>query len=130
MVARDLLLQSKHQDTDFYSCPMDGEHMKEIHNSLGEDFVALEIFVDDIEPNNPIGSKSSIYKLFVAYVSVKNMKRHVNACLVNRFLFVVAYSSDGTFDMYDTIQTAMKREIERAKKVRVFFFLFSSVYLN
>lgn len=54
----------------------------------------LYLFYDDFEPNNPLGSKSGIYKIGAVYISVASVPVQYVSLLENIFLTQLCFSAD------------------------------------
>lgn len=121
-VGKDVLLQSEHVNDEFYSTAMDGERMQNIYADFGNDFLALEIFIDDLDPHNALASQGGVYKQFAAIGTIKNMKPYATACLTNRFLFAIAFSTDASSNRYELIQRELAKQIKNCGKVNIFYF--------
>lgn len=116
-VGKDVLLQSEHVNTDFYSTAMDGERMQQIYADFGKDFIALELFVDDVDPHNALASKGGVYKQFAVIGTIKNIKPFATGCLTNRFLFAIAFSTDASSNRYELIQRELVQQIKKCERV-------------
>jgi len=95
----------------------------------------LYLFYDDFEPNNPLGSKSGIYKIGAVYVSIASIPVQYISSLDNIFLTQLCFSADrmqyknkSTF--YKIIQQLKNLETEgitittsSGKDVQVYFTL-------
>lgn len=56
--------------------------------------IPLYLFCDDFEPNNPLSSKSSIYKVNAVYVSIASVPIQYTFLLENIFLIQVCFTAD------------------------------------
>lgn len=56
--------------------------------------IRLNLYYDDIEVANPLGSKATFHKLAVFYFTIQNFPPQLNSCLNNIFLLAVAYTED------------------------------------
>lgn len=56
--------------------------------------IRLDLYYDDIEVSNPIGSKKGLNKLAIFYFSIQNFPSHFNKDIKNIFLLQVCYSWD------------------------------------
>lgn len=56
--------------------------------------IPLYLFCDDFEPNNPLGTKSGIYKVNAVYVSVASVPIQYASLLENIFLTQLCFSAD------------------------------------
>jgi len=54
----------------------------------------LYLFYDDFEPNNPLGSKSSIYKVGAVYISLASIPVQYASLLENIFLTQLSFAAD------------------------------------
>ena len=54
----------------------------------------LQLFYDDVEVANPIGSMAGIHELGIFYYSIQNLPFTVNSSMNSIFLLAVCYASD------------------------------------
>ncbi|CAB4034289.1 Hypothetical predicted protein [Paramuricea clavata] len=54
----------------------------------------LQLFYDDVEVTNPLGSKTGIHKLGLFYYTIQNLPFNVNTSMNSVFLLAVCYTSD------------------------------------
>lgn len=54
----------------------------------------LQLFYDDVEVANPIGSKTGIHKLGLFYYSIQNLPFNLNSSMNSIFVLAVCYTSD------------------------------------
>ncbi|XP_038063309.1 uncharacterized protein LOC119734000 [Patiria miniata] len=54
----------------------------------------FQLYYDDVEVVNPLGSKTGIHKLGLFYYSIQNLPHHYNSSMNSIFLLVVCYSAD------------------------------------
>ncbi|KAE8737700.1 hypothetical protein FOCC_FOCC016833 [Frankliniella occidentalis] len=74
---------------------LDGRRCKE--NALISRFpriIRLQIYWDDVEVVNPLGSKTSIHKIAAFYFSIQNLPGVESSQLSSIYLLVLAYSED------------------------------------
>lgn len=95
----------------------------------------LYLFYDDFEPNNPLGSKSGIYKIGAVYISLASIPVQYASLLENIFSTQLNFSTDraqygNKKVFYKIIQELKYLEIEgieiqtsSGKKVQVYFTL-------
>jgi len=94
----------------------------------------LYLFYDDFEPNNPLGSKSNLYKIGAIYISVASVPVQYASLLENIFLAQLNFSTDraqyGNKNTFHKIIQELKYletegiEIQTSEKnVRVYFTL-------
>lgn len=56
--------------------------------------IRLQLFYDDVEVCNPIGSKAGIHKLGMFYYSIQNLPKHLNSAMQNIHLLAVCFAGD------------------------------------
>lgn len=54
----------------------------------------FQIFYDDVEVTNPIGSKAGVHKLGMFYYSIQNLPKRMNCTMNSIYLLAAAYSTD------------------------------------
>lgn len=52
--------------------------------------IAIQVYYDDFETANPIGTKAGLHKLGGFYFGIMNLKRKFNSKLDNKFLLALA----------------------------------------
>ena len=92
---RDMLTSSHTPKDNVYFDVKDGLYMKR-HPLFSNESCALQIqlFYDDFETANPLGSKKGIHKLGAIYFTLRNFPPKVNSSLVN-IHFVCTFSCPG-----------------------------------
>ncbi len=56
--------------------------------------VILELYYDDIEPANQLGSKATVHKIGIFYFTIRNLPSYFNKCLAGIHLLALAYTND------------------------------------
>ncbi len=54
----------------------------------------LQLFYDDVEVTNPIGSKAGVHKLGLFYYTIQNLPLTINSSMNSVFLLAVCYTTD------------------------------------
>lgn len=126
-ISKHLILQSTVQPTDYASTPVNGAFMKRIYEVLGEDFIAIEIHADDIDPCNPLSSHKKAYELCIVSGCVKNMEEMYQSANVCKFLVAVGHSSDMEIDDYELLHEEIVKQFDKCDKV---FFLCVGIQKN
>ncbi|KAK0149551.1 hypothetical protein N1851_009707 [Merluccius polli] len=92
---RDMLTSSHTPKDNVYFDLKDGLYMKR-HPLFSTDSCALQIqlFYDDFETSNPLGSKKGIHKLGGIYFTLRNFPPKVNSTLVNIHLCALFHAQD------------------------------------
>jgi len=91
------LIQDKESlcDENIYTNSLQGNLWKNVKLKFSNNVVfPLYIFYDDFEPNNPLGSKSGLYKIGAIYVSVVSVPIQYASLLENIFLTQLCYSDN------------------------------------
>lgn len=57
-------------------------------------FLQLQIYYDDFETANPIGSKATCHKMGAIYFTIKNLPVYYNSTLENIYLLALFYTND------------------------------------
>nr|XP_055035659.1 uncharacterized protein LOC129423418 isoform X1 [Misgurnus anguillicaudatus] len=88
------LMQEK-QQSDMYQDFCDGQYYKKhplysSHNNA----LQIQIYYDDFETANPLGSKQGIHKLGCLYFVLRNLPPRVNSSLMNIHLISLFHSQD------------------------------------
>jgi hypothetical protein len=74
---------------------LQGEIWKDKIKVFGNDIIIpLSLFVDDFEPNNPLGSKATIYKIGGVYLSIPALPLHLQCDLENIFVAALHFAED------------------------------------
>ena len=101
---RDMLTSSHTPKDNVYFDVKDGLYMKR-HPLFSNESCALQIqlFYDDFETANPLGSKKGIHKLGAIYFTLRNFPPKVNSSLVNIHLCALFHAQDIKTYGFDTI---------------------------
>lgn len=90
----------------------DGRHAKNLQKLIKDDFIAIEIYYDDVETANPLGTKTVIHKLGLFYFVIKNLPSYFNSSYPNIHLLAVGRLNDfkryGFRTVLETIRDAIK----------------------
>ena len=54
----------------------------------------FQLYYDDVEVTNPLGSKTGIHKLGLFYYTIQNLPRHLNSSMKSVFLLAACYTND------------------------------------
>ncbi|KAJ8039915.1 hypothetical protein HOLleu_14068 [Holothuria leucospilota] len=81
---------------------------KEYPNAL-----RFQLFYDDVEVCNPIGSKAGIHKLGMFYYSIQNFPKHLNSAMQNIHLLAVCFAADLKKYGFDPILQPFIREMKQ-----------------
>lgn len=82
-------------DNNVRTSILQGNLWKEIKLKFSNKIVfPLYLFYDDFEPNNPLGSKSGIYKVGKVYISLAFIPVQYASLLENIFLTQLSFSAD------------------------------------
>ncbi len=65
--------------------------------------VALELYYDDLEPANALGSKATIHKLGIFYMTIVNLPDYFTSSSANHHLLALAYTQDLKTYGYDSV---------------------------
>ncbi|XP_041825036.1 uncharacterized protein LOC121629374 [Melanotaenia boesemani] len=81
--------------SDLYQDFCDGKYYKN-HPlySKSKDALQIQVYYDDFETSNPLGSKRSIHKLGCVYFSLRNLPPWANSSLMNIHLVSLFHSQD------------------------------------
>ena len=73
----------------------DGEQYKQ-HDLFRDhpNALRIQLYYDDVEVTNPLGSKTGVHKLGLFYYSIQNLPRRLNSSLNSVMLLAVCYASD------------------------------------
>lgn len=80
-------VQSELQFTPEFNCEimcsaLHGSKAKRISDAFGTRMIIfLEIFYDEFETTNPLGSKTGVHKIGAFYFVIKNLPPYLNSCL-------------------------------------------------
>uniref|UniRef100_A0A914XA41 Uncharacterized protein n=1 Tax=Plectus sambesii TaxID=2011161 RepID=A0A914XA41_9BILA len=89
---------------------LDGHHMRSLYRRVKEDYVAIELYYDDIEVVNPIGTKKGPNKLGVFYYCIRNLPNHMNCHSANIHLLCIGYTMDFKECGYEKIMGILQKE--------------------
>lgn len=85
----------RHIEDGVLRCYLDGSRSKEHQLVIRfPGIIRLEIYWDDIEVVNPLGSKTSVHKIAAFYFSIQNLPAVENSQLSSVYLLALAYSQD------------------------------------
>nr|XP_047128240.1 uncharacterized protein LOC124808979 isoform X3 [Hydra vulgaris] len=78
---------------------LDGKHGRQLktyakHYFSNSIHVFIQIYFDEVETTNPLGSKTGIHKLGAFYFTIKNFPPAANSALSNIHLLALAHSED------------------------------------
>ncbi|XP_040924480.2 uncharacterized protein LOC114846307 isoform X1 [Betta splendens] len=99
------IFTSSHTPNDGVYCDIkDGLYMKR-HPLFSSKNLALQIqlFYDEFETANPLGSKKGVHKLGGIYFTLRNFPPKLNSCLVNIHLCALFHAQDIKTYGFDTI---------------------------
>jgi hypothetical protein len=83
------------RDPETYKSYMDGEHyQKSEFLQKFKKTLRINLYYDDIEVANPIGSASAVYKIACFYYTIQNASPLFNSKLDNIFILAIAYNTD------------------------------------
>lgn len=54
----------------------------------------FQLYYDDVEVTNPLGSKTGIHKLGLFYYSIQNLPQHLNSSMSSVYLLAACYTND------------------------------------
>ena len=100
----DMFMSSHNPKDGVYFDINDGLHMKR-HPLFSQKKNALQIqlFFDEFETANPLGSKKGIHKLGGIYFTLRNFPPKLNSCLINIHLCALFHAQDIKTYGFDTI---------------------------
>ncbi len=55
---------------------------------------AIDLYYDDLETANPIGSKATVHKIGVFYFTIRNLPSYYNSSMTSIHLLAIAYTGD------------------------------------
>lgn len=84
--------------------------------STGDNVLALEFYIDDVEITNPLGSKAGIHKLGFVYFTIKDLPLTYMSCLDNIFLCNIHYAIDVQKYGYNKILQPLIKQLKELKK--------------
>lgn len=79
-----------------YKHALDCKHLRAIAGKLPSDCLPLfiELYYDDFEIANPLGTKRLIYKMGAFYYTIKNMPNYFNSNSANIHLLAIGHMSE------------------------------------
>lgn len=94
--AADCLLWPDVSEKATFTHSFDGRHPARLAAQLPEDCVALliELYYDDFEVANPLGSKKTLYKIGAFYFTIKNLPNRFNSNTANVHLVALGHTSE------------------------------------
>lgn len=109
-----LVHNEKKSPQGFYTGFQDGELMMQ-HGFLIEHpkTLRLQLYYDDVEVVNPLGSKTGTHKLGLFYYSIQNLPHHYNASMNSVFVLAVCYSADLKKYGFDPILDPFVKEMKK-----------------
>lgn len=108
------ILSERESEGDIIGGYMDMNHYKN-HEFLQrfKHAIRLEIYCDDIEIVNPLGSKTGIHKLCVWYVRIENISAHMNSKNNNIHVLCICCAQDIEKYGYGKILKPFLNDLER-----------------
>ena len=110
---------SAHNDTidDWFS----GRHAKDMQKHCQEEYpdtipVFIQIYFDEVETVNPLGSKTGIHNLGAFYFVIKNFPACVNSSLQNIHLLALAHAEDLKKYNADAVMKVVADELHHLHK--------------
>lgn len=94
-VADCLLWPDGKQKTTFKHA-FDCRHPSRLAAKLSDDcaVIEIELYYDDFEVANPLGSKKTIYKIGAFYYTIKNLPNKFNSNTANVHLLALGHTTD------------------------------------
>jgi len=90
-----LLSEEKQSPPGIYKSYIDGQnHKKSNFFKKCLNHLRINLYYDDVEVTNPIGSQSSVYKIACFYYTIQNASSMFNSKLENIFVLAICYSTD------------------------------------
>uniref|UniRef100_A0A914W5J6 Uncharacterized protein n=1 Tax=Plectus sambesii TaxID=2011161 RepID=A0A914W5J6_9BILA len=89
---------------------LDGHLMRSLYRRVKEDYIAIELYYDDIEVVNPTGTKKGPKKLGVFYYCIRNLPNHMNCHSANIHLLCIGYTMDFKECGYEKIMEILQKE--------------------
>lgn len=88
-------LESAKNNSEYLYGISDGCYAKGIYELMAKKYVIeIQIYFDEFETTNPIGSKTGIHKMGAFYFTLTNVPQYLNSNLNNIFLLALAYTAD------------------------------------
>lgn len=111
---RNAILLESGSEEGVLSSFVDGQHFKQ-HEFFQryKNAIRIEIYFDDVEIANPLGSKTVIHKLGVVLYRIQNMPVHMNSKLGSIHTACIAYSDDIKKYGFDKIFHPFMRDIKK-----------------
>lgn len=98
---------------DSYQDFCDGKYYR--HHPLyskSKNALHIQVYYDDFETSNPLGSKQGIHKLGSLYFTLRNLPPHLNSSLMNIRLISLFHSQDAKKYGIDKILTPFVEDIK------------------
>ncbi len=100
--------------SDIYSDFCDGTHFKTNPLfSVVEHALQLQVYYDDFETANPLGSKHGVHKLGCLYFTLRNLPPHLNSSLMNIHLISLFHSEDARKYGLDKILSPFIEDVKK-----------------
>uniref|UniRef100_A0A914Y9J8 C2H2-type domain-containing protein n=1 Tax=Panagrolaimus superbus TaxID=310955 RepID=A0A914Y9J8_9BILA len=93
-ISNALVMPSDFTNATEMNHPFCGTRTQDCLAALGEDFLALQLFMDEFTSTCPIGSKSTCYKMAGCYVRLLNLPVDLLSKLDHVFLCFIAHASE------------------------------------
>ncbi|XP_052003178.1 uncharacterized protein LOC127658113 [Xyrauchen texanus] len=100
--------------SDIYSDFCDGAYFKS--NPLFSSFkhaLQIQVYYDDFETANPLGSKQGVHKLGCLYFTLRNLPPHLNSSLMNIHLISLFHSQDARKYGLDKILSPFVEDVKK-----------------
>lgn len=117
--AEMLDLDSESTDSSVISSYFSGENFKKAYHQLKNDIkvpfypIVLQVYYDDFETCNPIGTKAGVHKLGGFYFTILNFGRRHNSKLDNINLIALVYRQDiAKYGMSAILEPLVKELVE------------------
>ncbi|XP_065681041.1 uncharacterized protein LOC101236011 [Hydra vulgaris] len=96
---------------------LDGKHGRQLKTYAKHYFpnsihVFIQIYFDEVETTNPLGSKTGIHKLGAFYFTIKNFPPAANSALSNIHLLALAHSEDIKRYTTDTVMEVIVQQLK------------------
>ncbi|XP_048100920.1 uncharacterized protein LOC125295613 [Alosa alosa] len=100
--------------SDLYSDFCDGSYFKTNQlYSKTEHALQIQVYYDDFETANPLGSKQGVHKLGCLYFTLRNLPPHLNSSLMNIHLISLFHSQDAKKYGLDKILTPFLDDVKK-----------------
>jgi hypothetical protein len=93
-ISNALVMPSDFTNVTPMTHPFCGTRTQDCLTALGEDFLSLQLFMDEFTTTCPIGSKSSCYKMVGCYIRLLNFPVDLLSKLEHIFLCFIAHASE------------------------------------